>query len=109
VYVLRVRTAPGCSNSALYFLYLKPVEVVTTSEVLKDGTSVKQMLIDTYAEKEKNEEEKRATISTSEAEQDTLDDIKHGPKYQTGFFLQVELPSPLSLCSSSHETLSAPV
>jgi hypothetical protein len=67
----------------------RAVEVVTANETLKDGKSVKQMLIDTYAENQKAIEGKRPQITIGEDEREAVHDIKKGPKYSTSFHAQM--------------------
>lgn len=65
------------------------MEVVTANETLKDGKSVKQMLIDTYAENQKTIEGKRPPITIGEEERSAVQDIKKGRKYNTSFHAQM--------------------
>lgn len=76
--------APPHYNPADFML-----EVVTANESLKDGKSVKQMLIDTYAENQKAIEGKRPPIRIGEPEKEAVHDIKKGTKYYTSFYTQM--------------------
>lgn len=76
--------APPHYNPADFML-----EVVTANETLKDGKSVKQMLIDTYAENQKTIEGKRPPITIGEEERSAVQDIKKGRKYNTSFHAQM--------------------
>ena len=64
------------------------VEVVTANDPMPDGRSVRQMLIDTYAENEKKRND-IPPLDVGPLEQETVDDMRYGPKYPTSFIMQV--------------------
>lgn len=84
------------------------VELVTSSEKMKDGRTVKQLLIDTYAENEKNEKSSSPNEDPkiTEVEEKSLKDVKHGPKYQTPFWLQTYVLAKRTFKQRRHDILS---
>lgn len=65
------------------------VEVVSSQEKLPDGRSVRQLLIDSYAEKEKRNEIDPEPFEITEEEKRSVQDMKKGPKYPTPFYIHV--------------------
>jgi hypothetical protein len=63
------------------------VEVVSSNEKIKDGRTVRQLLIDKYAEDEKKSEAAQPLEITPE-EKSSVKDMKYGKKFPTPFYLQ---------------------
>jgi hypothetical protein len=76
------------------------VEVVSSNQKIKDGRTVRQLLIDTYAENEKKDREEghgghagnngQQSLETdnSELEKASIKDMKKGKKFPTPFYQQ---------------------
>jgi hypothetical protein len=81
------------------------VEVVSCSEKVKDGRTVRQMLIDTYAEdQKKNEIEKEQPNDDAEAK--SLKDMKQGAKFVTPFWEQTWVLGKRTFKQRRHDILS---
>jgi hypothetical protein len=76
-------------------IHAHAVEVVSAQQKIKDGRTVRQLLIDTYAENEKKEDKEghagnngKHSMEISEIEKESVKDMKHGKKFPTPFYQQ---------------------
>jgi hypothetical protein len=81
------------------------VEVVSCSEKVKDGRTVRQMLIDTYAEDQKKIAAEKER-SNDDAEAKSLNDMKHGSKFVTPFWEQTWILGKRTFKQRRHDILS---
>jgi len=93
--------APSSYNPADFML-----EVVTSTEKLKDGRSVKQLLIDNYAEQHKDEVDEAPQLELTPEEESSVQDLKHGQKYQTPFYHQVMVLAKRAFMQRRNDILS---
>ncbi|ELR11672.1 ABC2 type transporter superfamily protein [Acanthamoeba castellanii str. Neff] len=89
------------------------LEVVSSTEKVKDGRTVRQMLIDTYGENEKkreaeqnNEGMREEKEQEKEEEAKSLEDMKHGDKFVTPFWLQTWVLTKRTFKQRRHDILS---
>jgi hypothetical protein len=89
------------------------VEVVSATEKVKDGRTVRQMLIDTYAENEKKKPEEEEEedddakyIKNDQDEDKSLEDVKHGDKFVTPFWQQTWVLGKRTFKQRRHDILS---
>jgi hypothetical protein len=76
-------------------MHAHAVEVVSAQQKIKDGRTVRQLLIDTYAENEKKEDKEghagnngKHSMEINEIEKESVKDMKHGKKFPTPFYQQ---------------------
>lgn len=90
-------------------MYFHPVELVTATEKVSDGRTVRQLLIDTYAENEKKDSSNGAygkPIEITEEHKEGAHDIKKGAKYPTSFWLQTWVMATRTFKQRRHDILS---
>jgi ATP-binding cassette subfamily G (WHITE) protein 2 len=92
--------APTHYNPADFML-----EVVTCNEKMNDGRTVRQLLIDSYGQREKDDGPTKPVKITDEFKAGAMD-IKKGPKYPTNFFLQTGVMAMRTFKQRRHEILS---
>ena len=68
------------------------MEVVSSPQKIKDGRTVRQLLIDSYAENERKQREEAAgqepPAEVDELAQASVEDMKHGKKFPTPLYQQ---------------------
>jgi hypothetical protein len=93
--------SPPLYNPADFML-----EVVTSTEKVADGRTVRQLLIDTYAENEAKSRDEFKPIQIDDDERDAVRDMQKGPKYPTSFFTQAWVMAVRSFKQRRHDILS---
>jgi energy-coupling factor transporter ATP-binding protein EcfA2 len=87
------------------------LEVVTSTETIADGRTVRQLLIDTYAENEAKRGDgdgssKAKPVQLDDEEREAVRDMKKGKKYPTSFFAQTWVMAVRSFKQRRHDILS---
>jgi ABC-type multidrug transport system ATPase subunit len=111
-----IRTHTHTHTIRLMLVHMRVVEVVSSTEKVKDGRTVRQMLIDTYGENEKKREaeqlndearrDEKEQERDKEAEAKSLEDMKHGDKFVTPFWLQTWVLTKRTFKQRRHDILS---
>lgn len=83
------------------------MEVVSSQEKIKDGRTVRQLLIDTYAENEKKQHnEDSQPLEINEEEKRSVRDMKKGAKFPTPFYQQTVVLAKRTFTQRRGEILS---
>lgn len=82
------------------------LEVVTCNEKVADGRTVRQMLIDTYAENNKADAEASKPLPIDDEQREGVRDMKKGTKYPTSFFTQTWVMATRSFKQRRHDILN---